>query len=194
MRRFIAIPILALLAAFQLGCESRTDKTDGGGVLLSISDFGEVPIGASIAAVRGPAIAGVPCFGGYICISDVQVDSVLKDQTAASSDLQTVEINSFEVTYSRADRGTRVPPPIVKRIFGNVPPGGNFVLSRLDLIEPHQLDLQSLRDMLFENGGVDKETGETFILLNCTIRFFGRGFSGEEVISNAASLTIRIDA
>ena len=37
-----------------------------------------------------------------------------------------VEIVSYEVTYSRADRGTRVPTKFVRGLFGVVPAGGQF--------------------------------------------------------------------
>jgi hypothetical protein len=45
--------IVSLLVIGLLGCESRTDRTDGGGVLLSITDFDGLPIAVSVNFAGG---------------------------------------------------------------------------------------------------------------------------------------------
>ena len=112
--RFIA---LGLLAAGLLGCEGRTDRTDGGGVLLSITDFDGLPI-----------FLAVNSSNGFLQVGEIQVTSVVKNPDIVASSLMNVEIESYEVTYSRGDTGTRVPPIFVRGLFGVVPAGGVFTV------------------------------------------------------------------
>ncbi|MCB1032541.1 MAG: hypothetical protein KDD47_01755, partial [Acidobacteria bacterium] len=56
--RFVALTVVAV--AF-LGCESRTDKVDGGGVLLSVSDFDGLPISVSASSACSSDNPGGPC-------------------------------------------------------------------------------------------------------------------------------------
>ena len=44
---------VSLMAVGLLACESRTDRTDGGGVILSISDFDGLPIFVSVNSTTG---------------------------------------------------------------------------------------------------------------------------------------------
>ena len=57
-----------------------------------------------------------------------------------------------------------------------------------------QLDNPPLSDLLFQNGGIDTETGLDRITLNVRIRFFGRTLSGDEVESNTVVWTIEFVA
>ena len=53
-----------------MGCESRTDKTDGGGVLLSVSDFDAPPVVVSVNnVVRG---------SGLIVIESLTIDNTTR--------------------------------------------------------------------------------------------------------------------
>jgi hypothetical protein len=175
------IPIC--FAAILLGCESRTDQADGGGVLLSVSDFDGLPVQVS---VNDTAIFG----GGLVQIEDLTVQNVIKDPTGASSALMDVEIRSYEVTFSRADNGTRLPPTLVRGLFGTAPANGTFTVTGLPVMTIEQLANQPLSDLLFQNGGVDRETGSNVIILNLFLRFFGRTLSGDAVESAPAAFTI----
>ncbi len=176
----VAKTLLALALVLALpACDSRTEKTDGGGVLLSIEDFDGLPIVVSVNST-----------GSLVIIEEVTVANVAKDPTGATSSLMNVEIHSYEVTFTRADRGTRVPTPLVRGIFGVAPVNGVFVLEGAPIMTLDQLDRLPLSDLLFENGGRDTETGETRIVLNCRIRFFGRTLSGDEVESAPGTFTI----
>jgi hypothetical protein len=57
---------------------------------------------------------------------------------------------------------------------------------------PEQFDVPPLSDLFYRNGGFDKETGDTRIILNCHIRFFGRTLSGDAVISEPGNFTLTI--
>ncbi len=106
------------------------------------------------------------------------------------SDLMNVEIVSYEVVYSRADRGTRVPNKFVRGLFGVAPVGGEFQVENLPVMGPDQLSTKPLSDLLYEQGGVDKETGESKITLNFALRFFGRTLSGDGVETAPAYFTV----
>ncbi len=182
-----------LLAGFVLAsCESRTDKVDGGGVLLSIADFdGQCTI-VSVNEANGTAQASVcPNSGlGSVFITQLQLRNTDKDPTGTSSDLMTVVIESYEVRYTRNDSGTRVPPLLVKQISGSVPPNGTVDFTNLPLVGFEQLEGRPLSDLLFENGGFDQETGLTRISLNLAIRFFGRTLSGDAVDTSPIRFTM----
>lgn len=175
------IPII--LAIGLLGCESRTDQAGGGGVLLSVSDFDGLPI---LVSVNSAALAG-----GFVQIDDLTVQNVVKDPTGVTSALMDVEIRSYEVTYTRADNGTRLPPTLVRGLFGTAPANGTFDITGLPIMTIEQLANVPLSDLLFQNGGFDRETGSNIIILNLFLRFFGRTLSGDAVESAPAAFTIQ---
>jgi hypothetical protein len=101
-----------------------------------------------------------------------------------------VEIDSFEITFSRGDTGTRLPPPLVRNLFGVVPVNGTDIIENLEILTLQQLGAPPLSDLLTINGGIDTETGGQTILLNFSLRFFGRTLSGDEVETAPARFTI----
>lgn len=181
-----AARILFVLAGLLLiaGCDSRLERTDGGGVLLSISDFDGVPIRVSVGTLRGPA--GL----GSLQIGSLTIQSIVRDIEGDSSDLMNIEMTSYEVIFTRADNGTRVPPPLVEKIFGVVPAGGTLNYLNLPIMRSDQFDNPPLSDLFLERGGFDKETGRTSVLLNVSIRFFGRSIAGEAVDTPPARFTV----
>jgi len=169
----LALVTLALCAA---GCRSRTDRSEGT-VILTISSFNQLP--TTVSAKSGPFV-----------IPTVTVTNVPKDPTGTTSDLQTVELRSYEVTYTRRDTGTRVPPPVAATIFSNVSPGGNVSFTNL----PFMLSDQTLNPPILDlaQKGVDSETGSAVIVLDVHMRFFGRTLAGDDVVSAPASFTIEV--
>ena len=176
--RVIAIILLAVTLT---ACESRTDRTDGGGVLLSISDFDGLPITISVNSSNG-----------FVQVEEFQVQSVIKNPDVVGTAIMNVEIESYEVTFSRGDTGTKLPPIFVRGLFGIVPAGGTFVVENLPVAGPSQFDVQPLSDLLFQNGGFDKETGDSKIVLNFHVRFFGRTLSGDAVSTAPANFTVTV--
>ncbi len=179
MKRLITLGILTLFALVLGACEGPTDRTDSGGVLLSISDFDGLPIRV-----------GVNASGGLLQVGELVIENVAKDPTGITSDLMNVELRSFEVVYTRADRGQRVPPTYTNGLFGVVPVNGTFTVENLDVMGTEQFLNRPLSDLNFQNGGFDKETGSTVIRLNLSIRFFGRTLSGDAVQTAPATFTV----
>ena len=64
MNRYARISGLALVLVAALGCEQRTDKTDDGGIILSISDFDGLPISIS-ASERATILANRFMMGSF---------------------------------------------------------------------------------------------------------------------------------
>ena len=179
MRKTSAILILAFAVLGLSACESRTDKTDGGGVLLSVSDFDGLPIRIFVNTS-----------GAIVQVGEIEIQNIVKDPTGIISDLMNVEIRSYEVAYSRADSGTRVPNKLVNFLFGVAPAGGTTVFQNLPVMEAEQFLNPPISDLFFQNGGFDKETGDEVIVLNLTIRFFGRTLSGDAVETAPSTFTV----
>jgi len=179
MRKVANLFLIVCLVVVFTACESRTDRTDSGGVLLSIMDFDGLPIAVSVN----------PC-NQFVIVGEVNVANVSANPNGTTSDLMNVEIVSYEVLYSRADRGTRVPTKFVRGLFGVAPVGGDFTVEGFPVMSSDQLCTEPLSDLLFEQGGVDRETGESRITLNLALRFFGRTLSGDAVETAPALFTV----
>ncbi len=183
-----AVGFLCLLAVSSFGiygCSSdRVDGTDGT-VLLSITDFDELPISVSVNNAVNVA-------GGFVQIGEVTLQNIPKDPGGTTSELQSIELSSYEIVFRRADRGTRVPPARVRAIFSLVPVGGTSTIENLDIMGPEQLLNPPLSDLLFENGGFDSEINSPLIVLDVRIRFFGRTLSGDEIASGFDTFTLEL--
>lgn len=172
-----AVAVVAALAS----CSSSVDKVDSGGVTLSVTDFDGLPITVSVNTAADL---------GFVQVGQIDVENVPLNPTGVTSDLMDVEIRSYEVTYSRADTGTRVPPKYTRGLFGIAPVSGTFTVENLPVMGLDQLLNEPLSDLLFENGGVDSETGSQRIQINFKIRFFGRTLGGKAVETGPAYFTV----
>jgi hypothetical protein len=169
--------VLALVAVGAAGCRSRTDRSEGT-VLLSVSDFSGLPVSVSLRT------------GGPFQIDRVTIRNIAKDPTGTTSDLQTVELRSYEVRFRRRDTGTRLPPPAVQAIFGTVTVNGTKDVINVPFLLSDQILSQPLKDL--RDFGVDRETGTAVIVLDVSITFFGRTLSGDEVATAPATFTVEV--
>lgn len=176
----IVIPLLALALPVALaavgGCRSRTDRSEGT-VVLSVSDFDGLPVSVSVS--EGP-----------FDIDQITLRNVLKDPSGVATDLQDVEMRSYEVRFARLDTGTRVPPPLVEGLFGLVEVGSTANFGNLPFLRVDQINNPPLGDLL--RFGADQQTGSEVIPLRVTLRFFGRTLSGDDVASEPSSFNIEV--
>ena len=104
---------VSLLAVGFVGCSSNSPSgQDQGGVVLSVTDFDGLPIQVSVNLVAP---------GGFLQIEQLTISNIAADPTQPTSTLMNVEIERYEVGFTRADEGTKTPTPTVRGIFGMVP-------------------------------------------------------------------------
>jgi hypothetical protein len=178
MHKKLAIVVCLLAVVSLVGCESRTDRSEGG-VILSITDFDGLPVQVVVNAA-----------GGIVQLGSVSLEGIPKNASAPTSDLMNIEMTSYQVTYTRVGAGTATPPPLVQTIFGVTPVNGTNIYDNLVIMGAEQFDNPPLRDLLFVNGAIDPETGEQFVRIRFDLRFFGRSLTGDSVASNTASFVI----
>jgi len=178
MNRTIKTLALSCLALALAGCESP-DKVDAGGVILSLSDFDGLPI--SISAT------GSCC---SVAVASMTLTSISKNPGGPTGPLMNVEIQSYEVIYTREDTGNRTPPRLVQSIFGVVPVNGTSQLDNYPVLREDQFNSQPFLDL--QDFGRDTQTGTTVVRLRLTIRFFGRTLSGDAVESTPASFSVEV--
>lgn len=171
MNRSIAILAAVALSSMLVlgGCSSDRVERDAGTVFLSVSDFDGLPVRASVNA------------GSLLQVGQITIQNLPKNPNVGTSDLQNVEMRTYEVVYTRVDTGNRTPTPLVRTIFGLAPVGGTVVYDNLVVMGAEQLLNPPLSDLLIENGGIDSETGSPIITIELRIRFFGRTISGDDV-------------
>jgi hypothetical protein len=162
---------LALAATlFVLGCQERTEQTDTGGVTLEV-EFRDSVLQISVNTTT------------TVQIPTIEIDSIVTRPNGDTSRLMDVELNTMEVVFTRADTGTRVPPPYVFNLVGVVPVGGTLTYTNLPIATGDQLGRVPLTDLRFANGGFDRETGNSYIKVNATVRFFGKTIGGRDIAS-----------
>lgn len=174
--RMILLPLIALLLA-SAGCRERTDRSEGS-VILSITDFDGLPV---VISSTDPA---------PILVEEIEIQNFAKQPDGTTSDLQSVELRSYEVRYTRRDTGRRVPPPTVQGIFGMVPVNGSMTIQDIPVVFSDQLLNPPISDL--SRTGVDSETGSTIVVLNVSIRFFGRTLAGDDVATEPATFTMEV--
>lgn len=179
MNRTHRLLTLGSLVLALAGCSGDLGKTDTGGVRLSLTDFDQLPIYVSASA---------DCCD--LVVPEMTLANVALDPSGTTSDLMNVELQSYEVVYTREDTGTRVPPKLVQTIFGVVPVNGTNTLNDYPIIKHDQFNNQPFLDM--QNNGRDSETGSTVVRMRLTLRFFGRTMAGKAVDSTPASFSIEV--
>ncbi len=182
MRQLIKTASFALIAVAALGCNASTDKVDAP-VILTIE-------GSTTIVTPGFVSVSDAQSAGWATIGSMTLKTVVKEPNATTSALESVEMDSYQVTYRRADRGTRVPSPLLESLFGSIAPGGNYTLSGFPFMRLSQLSTSPLSDLATR--GVDPETGSATILLNVNLQFFGHTFSGKSVASEVKTFTVEV--
>ncbi|HKI01510.1 MAG TPA: hypothetical protein VKK31_05980 [Thermoanaerobaculia bacterium] len=173
-----ALFFLALLVLVTTSCRSRTDRSEGT-VLLSISNFNGLPSSISLRAQQPP-----------FTIDSLTLRNIPKNPAGGQSELQSIELRAIEVRFVRRDTGTRVPPPNVQSTFGLVPVNGSSTQINFPFLTSDQVLSQPLKDL--RDLGRDSETGTAVIVLDASIRAFGRTLSGDDIVSDPARFTIEV--
>ena len=169
------LKILALAAALVfLGCNDRVDEVDSGGVLLEV-EFEETLFRIGVNSTS------------LVQIPSININSIIARPSGAGSQLMDVQLDLLEVSFTRLDTGTRVPPPFYLNVISTVPAGGTLTYDDLPIMSLDQLNRPPLSDLKFENGGFDRETGASVVKLLATVRVYGKTVSGKNVASTPRS-------
>lgn len=173
----VLLRLLALSAALVfLGCNDRVDETDSGGVLLEMQLQNTV----YRVSVNDDDIVQIPT---------VVLNSVVARPGGNTSALMDIQLQTIEVIFTRADTGTRVPPPFYISLVGTVPAGSTLSYTNMPIMSLDQLNRAPLSDLKFENGAFDRETGASLVKLYATFRAYGRTLSGKNVASQPRTQT-----
>lgn len=174
--RIVPLALLALLAVLLFGC-TDLETTDTGGVFLKVQ-FDDLPgrIGVND--------------NDLVQIGTITIDSVVTNPAGGTSTLMDVLVSVYEVTFTRADTGSRTPPAFVYSRAGTVPVGGTLTLTNFPIMTVEQMRSEPLSDLLFENGGIDVETGSAVIKINATFTVYGKTLAGDEVASEPRTETL----
>jgi hypothetical protein len=177
VRRLLTVLVLLPLLAVA-GCRSRTDRSEGN-VLLTISNFSGLPSSVSLNSQAPPFVIG-----------NLTVRNITKDPTGSTSNLQSIELQTVEIRFVRRDAGTRVPPSNVQAVFGLVPTNGSTTLTNVPFLSSDQVLSQPLKDL--RDVGRDTETGTVVVVLDVSVRVFGRTLSGDDIVSDPARFTVEV--
>jgi hypothetical protein len=123
-----------------------------------------------------------------VSIDTLTLQSNVANPNVSPSNLMDIEVTSYEVRFTRGDTGTRLPPALVQPSLEYVPAGGTAAIGNLRIMQSPQLTNLPLSDL--ENFGFDRETGSTAVVINCTLRFFGKTIGGRDVATEPRSFTV----
>jgi hypothetical protein len=79
---------------------------------------------------------------------------------------------------------------MVQTIFSVVPVNGSISLDNVPFMLTDQVLNPPLSDL--RNFGVDRETNSQVVVLDVSMRFFGRTLSGDDIVSAPATFTIEV--
>ena len=175
-RLALAAMLLAILSV-TFGCAESVEETDTGGVFLQV-EFDDSIFRVGVNDTN------------LVSLETVTIDSIVKRQGGPTSSIMDVRLETVQITYTRTDTGTRVPPPFVYRLTGTIPVGGTLTFNNLPIMTVEQIQNPPLSDLLFENGAVDRETGAQIIKLNVTLQVFGETFGGTSISSTPVTQTL----
>lgn len=176
----LLVATVALLATF--GCNSRTDKANSGGVILGLEAL-TWPTQVSVTEA-------VEINGGVATVPTLLLSVTPTNPFGSTSNLMDVEILNYEVTFQRVDSGTRTPTGLVRSFPATIDVGTSSGYSEVIFAQQGQLEEVPLSELNLYNGGFDRETGEDTIVLDVSMRFFGRTVAGNRVESNTITFTV----
>lgn len=178
MSKTLRIALAGCVVLALAGCENGgPHDVDSGGVLLRVTDFDELPTAVSVSSAPG-----------LVTIGSITLANIVANPNNPTTDLQAIEVRQAEITFRRRDTGARLPPPFVETQSLFVPVGSTATLLGLPILRSTHLNNVPLSDLA--NFGRDSETGSSVILLDITLRFFGRTVSGRDVASEPFSFTV----
>ena len=181
MRKILNVALAGILMFGLLACEQRTDRTDGGGVLLT---FGQIDWSA-IYSVSASVAGG----GAHDRDRDAGLGGQGPQRRNQLADGRRAAVVRGQLPARRHRHPGAAGPG--QDLPGVIPVNGTATISGMFFMLDGQLENPPLSDLLAVNGGIDRETGAESILLDVSIVFFGRTLSGDEVQSAPLRKTVQ---
>lgn len=172
--------LAALLAVGALGCNGHTERADTGGVNLQIQTFTGMPLSQSVNT------------SNFVQVGTLILRSIVLGPDISPGETSNINITTYQVTYKRLDGNGPNPPPYINHVFGSVDVGGTLTFNNLPVMGPDQLNSRPLSDLLIENGGFIRETGNNYIPIEFQVTFYGKTISGRDIASNTVAFTITL--
>jgi hypothetical protein len=174
----VLIPALLILLCLAVGCTNKQGET-------------EAAVFVTVDLTLQPGFIDVCTQTGPVQFATITLTSHFKNPAAADPQgFSTAQMNTYTVTYSRLDGGTRVPPTETFSDGVVLPAGGTSSLTNFFGMYATAFT-QSPFDQLWPfNGGIDRETGNREIDLGLTFRFYGETASGHRLVSEPATAGI----
>ena len=170
MYRLLTICVLAVGLAFAAGCSgSSALDNDSAAVFLTV-EIEEFNPEVNVCAVFGD-----------LTITKMNIESKPKNPGLSLSPNQDASLRDWEITVRRTDGGTVTSPDwfYVTSVF--VPAGGTAALENYRIYPEEFLDDPPFNFLFPENGGIDPETGASFVREALRLVIHGRIVSGKEI-------------
>lgn len=176
--QFALILTVAVMVPFLFGCTDNIEDTEGN-VIIQVTQVSGQPVRFSVNNNDS-----------VLQVDSITIDNIPKNPNGTTSDLMSVRLDLYQVTYRRVGAGTRTPSSLVRSQNGFIEAGSSFSVVNLPLMGADQLENPPLSDLLFENGAFDAETNSQVITLELTLQFFGETLTGDDVATDPVAFVI----
>jgi len=177
-----ALLLPLLLAVASCSATGDIDNADSN-VILNLESFSLVSDPWGDVLTSGGTILDDTASFSFSAVIKAPIST---DPLTTTPDLQNIALERYEVTFTRTDGGTSVPPGFQRGISGIVrltePGSEEVVLTTLSslVVMPSTTKAQPPVSFLIDPGS-EPDTNFTNIQVNARIQFFGRTLSGSPV-------------
>jgi len=180
MYRLLTICVLTVGLAFAAGCSGGSAlDNDSAAVFLTV-DIEEYTPYINVCAIAGD-----------LTIAKMTIQSNPKEPGLALSPNQDVSLRDWEITARRTDGGTVTSPDWYNSISVYVPAGGTTNLENYPIYPEEYLDDPPFNYLFPENGGIDPETGHSFVREALYLVIHGRVVSGKAISTKGVEAGFR---
>ena len=171
------VATVALAVVALPGCSTNTQGDSASPVFL-VGNFTLLPLTVNVAS------------NAPVQFATTVLSSRLKNPNVSSLQFLDVQIDGYNVVWSRLDGGTKASP--TQTFGGNVivPPNGSSTLTNYPYMSAGNLILPPLDQLFPFNGGIDKETGRAEIRQVGKVTWYGHTLSGQPVKSDVATFDL----
>ena len=169
-----ALTLGAVILALLPGCSTNTQGDDAAPVFL-VGEFTELPL-EKLLVEASP-----------LQFKTTTLRNRLKVPGAGSTQFLDIQVDSYVITWTRVDGGTKASASETFPGAQIVPVDGTSTLNNYPYMSTDALLRPPLDHLYPFNGGIDHETGMTSIRQAGHVKWYGHTLSGQAVVSNEAT-------